>query len=315
MLLTLAFLGRWSFPLNSRPHLRVLLASAALVNFTIDDTSSLIAYTPVKSWRSSTVTCDSCLQPDAQLAYAETWHDGTHAIPTTDADDLSEDPSTAKGSKAGSQSNIEDAPVLTNTHKKDEDIHSSAYYNRRQEPAERGMARRKVQVTSDLKHPRDRGGDPFFTDKEDGDDTGFVDQPVFALFNFTGASDGCMTCSLFYRRIPRRSAKRCQSSEILSTLILPSFPRIWIGRYTYSPAIIRACRVRCICIRPRPPIRCRTKLYTELRQRVVYPRFDSYWTIYPSGLPIYEAKFYLISIFCGDSPILGIGGTSAHSEN
>lgn len=231
LLLTLAFLGRWSFPLNSRTHRRVLFASAALVNFTIDDTSSLIVYTPVNSWRSSTATCDSCLLPDAQLAYAGTWHDGTHIIPTTDADDLSEDAQNGKGSsKAGNRHSSTAAPAPTTTHTQDESGHSSAYYVRRQEPAERDMARRKVQVTGDLKHPRDEGGDPFFTEKEDGDDAGFVDQPVSTFFNFTGASNGYMTSPLFYRRFLRCAAKRYQSTEVLSNPALPSIFSIFDWR-------------------------------------------------------------------------------------
>ena len=64
------------------------MALAALVNVTIDDTSSLIAYSPPDSWRSSSEACKTCLEPDKRLAYAWTWHDGTHIIPTVDADDL-----------------------------------------------------------------------------------------------------------------------------------------------------------------------------------------------------------------------------------
>ena len=64
------------------------MALAALVNVTIDDTSSLIAYSPPDSWRSSSEACKTCLEPDKRLAYAWTWHDGTHIIPTVDGDDL-----------------------------------------------------------------------------------------------------------------------------------------------------------------------------------------------------------------------------------
>lgn len=63
-------------------------ATATLVNITIDDTSTLIAYSANNTWRPSTVNCSSCLDPDTRLAYAGTWHDGTHIIPTQDADDL-----------------------------------------------------------------------------------------------------------------------------------------------------------------------------------------------------------------------------------
>lgn len=146
------------------------MALAALVNVTTDDTSSLIAYSPPDSWRSSSEACKTCLEPDKRLAYAWTWHDGTHIIPTRDADDLD-----------GSDPDSQARKKLVNAKKVDgrSEADSRLDLRKRRSPPSnlRGRSAKRQRTETD---------DPFFTTQLDSDDAGFVDTPVLAQFNFTG---------------------------------------------------------------------------------------------------------------------------------
>ncbi|KAF9468346.1 hypothetical protein BDZ94DRAFT_782002 [Collybia nuda] len=64
----------------------VQVALADQVNVTIDDTDPTILYTPPESWRLSSVTCSTCLNPDTREALQGTFHDGTHLVPPPDDD-------------------------------------------------------------------------------------------------------------------------------------------------------------------------------------------------------------------------------------
>lgn len=128
-------------------------ATAVLVNVTIDDTSSLIAYSPISSWRSSVTPCATCLLPDKYLAYAETWHEGAHILPSDDTDDIHNNIEGVRSNGKGHRSDLERR-------------------GRPQRPGRRGNV-------------VDRQA---FTPRLDSDDPNFVDTPVTVQFNFTGTS-------------------------------------------------------------------------------------------------------------------------------
>ncbi|KAI0338628.1 hypothetical protein BDW22DRAFT_1348337 [Trametopsis cervina] len=193
-----------------RSGFRSLFASAAFVNFTIDDTSSLIVYSPASNWRPSTTACSTCLGPDPKLAYATTWHDGTHIIPTVDSDDLppgqsdldDTNPTThstsstrapvpthsggankQKGKGKGGGDDDDDEDSDHSGGKGDGDDKKSGNDNDKRDTA-------AVRSARHLSARDDSDGDdnPFFTEKGDSDDPGFVDQPVSLSFNFTGSA-------------------------------------------------------------------------------------------------------------------------------
>ena len=156
-----------------------------LVNHTIDDNSTQIAYSPQSSWHSSDVPCDQCLHPSEDLAYQHTWHDGIHIIPTVDADDVPKDDNAGSqpdgdgdngGSQNGSSSNSGKGKTKGGG--------QSAASNFR-----RNWSREEKQAIASPIRRQDSDADdnPFFTPNFDSDDAGFVDHPVFAQFNFTGA--------------------------------------------------------------------------------------------------------------------------------
>jgi hypothetical protein len=163
-------IGHW-------PRSADIWATAALVNITIDDTSSLIAYSANNTWRSSAVACSTCLAPDIQLAYAGSWHDGTHIIPTTDADDLGDTDATTHSSTAKQQPDQGD-------HDKDDGDNDS-------DDKKGGGHRRGLGADDRAKVSKRQSTDvdnPFFTPKLDDDDPGFVDTQVTLQFSFNGTS-------------------------------------------------------------------------------------------------------------------------------
>ncbi|KAI0684554.1 hypothetical protein BC835DRAFT_617879 [Cytidiella melzeri] len=197
-LLALAILSPWPSQQNPGSNPRVLLVSAALVNITVDDTSSLIAYTPATSWQSSTTVCSSCLQPDPALAYAGTWHDGTHIIPTADEDDspggTQELSQSTQVSQKSSTRSATPTPPPTQAKGKgdDDDDDGKGDDDDDKKSGNDGHRRRTVRVARDAKlFKRDNSSansNPFVTEKDDSDDPGFVDQPVVVTFNFTGSA-------------------------------------------------------------------------------------------------------------------------------
>ncbi len=190
-LLALTLLSPWSSQPNAQSKPRVLLISATLVNFTLDDTSSLIAYSPAELWRPSTTACDNCLAPDAELAYAGTWHDGTHIIPTVDADDLPSDDH--NDSKQGKPSSTSHVPTATQTTGQGDDDGDGEGDGDKGKNGGKGHNKRRIARSARQHRSLRRGGaddedDPFFREKEDSDDAGFVDETISMAFNFTGAS-------------------------------------------------------------------------------------------------------------------------------
>ncbi len=188
------------------------LALAILVNITLDDTSSLITYLPASSWHASTNSCTTCLTPSEQLAYAGTWHDGTHIIPTVDNDDQSgtqadaDDPPKPASSSLKRPASTSSSKAPTATGKGDDDG-DGGDEDKGHSSSGKGKRRRVVESIRDLALRRRQDVDdnnPFFTPNLDSDDPGFVDTPVLAEFNFTGASRRCLLSvfsgASFYRR-------------------------------------------------------------------------------------------------------------------
>ncbi|KAI8992822.1 hypothetical protein BD414DRAFT_482320 [Trametes punicea] len=144
-----------------------VISHAGAMNVTVDDTSSLIVYSPASAWHASSIPCATCLAPNPEDAFQGTWHDGTHIIPTADADDEKQ-PSQTSG--AG------DTDDDDGSGEDDDDD------GRKQGRRDASDALRKRDQSSD---PADN---PFFTPNFDSDDAGFVDETVLAEFNFTGSA-------------------------------------------------------------------------------------------------------------------------------
>ena len=150
--------------------LPALFVRADIVNITVDDTSPDILYLPASSWHQSGIPCSSCLDPGPSIAFNGTWHDGTHIIPTADADDQPTSTSfTLSPTTSAEDGGHDDGNGFESKHGK----------NRRMV---QGISRREKQVF----HRQSCSNDPFCVPKFDGDDTQFVDNPVIAQFNFTG---------------------------------------------------------------------------------------------------------------------------------
>ncbi|TFK80295.1 hypothetical protein K466DRAFT_578966 [Polyporus arcularius HHB13444] len=137
--------------------LPIIVTHADPVNVTVDDTSALLVYSPASSWHASTVPCPDCLGPSSSIAFNGTWHDGTHIIPTVDADD---DSSTVRSGGRGKGKGGDD----------DDSESDSDDDDRR---------------TSSIPSPT---ANPFFIPNLDSDDPGFHDQPVSVQLNFTGSA-------------------------------------------------------------------------------------------------------------------------------
>ena len=182
------------------------------MNVTIDDTSSLIAYSANNTWRPSTVPCTTCLAPSDRLAYAGTWHDGTHIIPTADGDDTqttAENPGQSgkpgqngnggdgdggKGGGGGGDDDGGDGGKGSNDEEDsdegdDDDKKGDTDDNDDKKGGKGSRQRRGLKGNSGRRFKRQNtASNPFFTPSLDSDDSGFVDKPVTVQFNFTGTS-------------------------------------------------------------------------------------------------------------------------------
>ena len=132
--------------------------------------------------------CTGCLSPSDRLVYAGTWHDGTHIIPTIDADDIGSSPTATANQSAPSatggqgKSNDDEETQGDDDDKKGDDEESKG--------AQGGGRGRRWDSwdTERFRRKDDAVNNPFFTPKLDSDDPGFVDRPVTVQFNFTGTS-------------------------------------------------------------------------------------------------------------------------------
>ncbi|PIL26135.1 hypothetical protein GSI_11890 [Ganoderma sinense ZZ0214-1] len=209
--------------------MRLTLADS--VNVTIDDTSSSIVYSPASSWHASSVPCSTCLAPISSIALQGTWHDGTHIIPTVDADDLpnnavspSPTPSTATGGDADKGKKGDD-----NDKKDGDDDDDDDGGKGKRDRSGRHRWRRRPRRSHLL--PRqdsssDASSNPFFTPNFDSDDAGFVDTPVSAQLSFTGSA------VYVYALIPLGAAPANSTPTFMNlTFLLDSHPA---GIYQHS---------------------------------------------------------------------------------
>lgn len=224
-------------------------ATAALANISIDDTSSLIIYSSNNTWRPSTVACATCLTPDVRIAYAGTWHDGTHIIPTIDDDDLQTTSTTGtppppklqKGKDNDKDSGKgDDGDDGDDKDDKDNDDKGGMGKGKGG-----GNSRRSLRFASRQRAFRRQNAqvsNPFFTPTLDGDDPGFVDTQVTVQFSFNGTS--CFKVSHL------RFVRRCLSIYREAALTIGCLSKTSADR-TYL-ASYRLCH---LCIRHRPDVR------------------------------------------------------------
>lgn len=218
-------------PTFFRRGVGLLFASGALVNITIDDISSLIKYSPPASWRSSSTGCSTCLAPSKELAFAGTWHDGTH-LPVEAGDDADDRGSGGKGSgddddddddddassetsgRGGSNDNDDEHRDGSDGHKDYDDLTPRRdYYSERKRGVQGKLGAQW------LRRQSERVNRPIFTPRVDADDGPSADKPVTAEFNFTGAS--CYAFCLYYpiqwfRRIWTQSAEELGQRPMLA---------------------------------------------------------------------------------------------------
>ncbi|KAI9061817.1 hypothetical protein FKP32DRAFT_1594015 [Trametes sanguinea] len=182
------------------------ISYASAVNITVDDSSSLIVYTPASSWHASSVPCFTCLSPDPEDAYQGTWHDGTHIIPTVDADDLP--PSRETNTDSGKDADDGD----DNDKDKDKGKDADDEHRKKRRRTRSGGLRRQDPSN-------DSTNNPFFTSNFDSDDAGFVDKPVLAAFNFTGSA------IFVYALVPLAAAHTNSTPTFVNlTFVLDSHP-------------------------------------------------------------------------------------------
>ncbi|CAL1697696.1 unnamed protein product [Somion occarium] len=186
-----------------------VFANAELVNRTVDDSSSEIVYTPATSWHSSANQCATCLAPSSDLAYQGTWHDGTHIIPTFDADDLNENATNDTDDQPSGKPSPPSPPPPPPTQVKDDDEHEhddddddddnhgdddndGKDKDKGKGRGKGGLDKRASRSVRErekwFRRQQDADDNPFFVPKLDSDDEGFVDTPVLANFNFTGSA-------------------------------------------------------------------------------------------------------------------------------
>ncbi|KAI0370969.1 hypothetical protein BV20DRAFT_228891 [Pilatotrama ljubarskyi] len=220
-------LASWISPLlfsSILPSLLLpVLSRAGAVNITVDDTSSLIVYTPASAWHASTVPCSTCLAPSPSIAYQGTWHDGTHIIPTVDADDLPPTPAPRPDQEDNEDADDRDDGDDEGGHKekdKGSDGDDSGHARSRHEASGAvGLLRRQDPSG-------DPNNNPFFTPHFDGDDAGFVDQPVSAQLNFSGSA------IYVYALIPLGAAHTNSTPTYMNlTFLLDSHPS---GTYQHT---------------------------------------------------------------------------------
>lgn len=180
------------------------LVRADAVNKTIDDTSPAIVYTPASSWHASSTSCSVCLAPDPSIAFNSTWHDGTHIVPTVDADDRPDaqlaqlsgtqpsHSSHSPGKEGGTKGpGGHDDSNLVQGDDGDEDGQSDDSDEggtRGTRVKRRGalLASRLVRRQAPTPRSDQAAASPFYTPHFDSDDEGFIDHSVSAQLNFTG---------------------------------------------------------------------------------------------------------------------------------
>ncbi|KAI0752048.1 hypothetical protein C8Q74DRAFT_1211435 [Fomes fomentarius] len=215
------------------PMLPLPLVRADAVNNTIDDTSPAIVYTPASSWHASSTLCPVCLAPDPSIAFNSTWHDGTHMVPTVDADDQ---PATHQAQLSGAQPSHlpgkEGGTKGPGGHGDSNLVHGDdgdedGQSDDSDEGGTRGMRvrRRGALLASRLVRrqaptPRsDPAASPFYTPHLDSDDEGFIDHPVSAQLNFTGSA------VYVYALIPLGTAPANSTPRFMNlTFLLDSHP-------------------------------------------------------------------------------------------
>lgn len=210
----------------------------ALVNMTIDDTSSQIAYVPADSWHPSNVPCTGCLSPSQGLAFQGTWHDGTHTIPTIDGDDVNGAPDTdnvaaqpaAPPPSSPSPSPPPPPPPPAPTHDADDGGGDG-----KDQDKDKGKGKGKGDADDGggggggkNSRRQDLDNNPFFIPNLDSDDAGFVDKPVFAQFNFTGAFNSstwpiiiCLSQFFGANSLLNRTTVIGSASDVLHSCISP----------------------------------------------------------------------------------------------
>ncbi|KAL0952876.1 hypothetical protein HGRIS_007095 [Hohenbuehelia grisea] len=195
------------------------VAHGSQVNITMDDTDPSILYMPSSSWHSSSVPCSFCLSPDPNLAYQKTYHDGTHIVPTVDGDDNlpTSSATVASSSQAPRSSAPPAAPKQPDTDDDDDN------------DDDKGGGKGKGGSRLRLRFRKRDDVNPFFTDKLDADDVGFVDAPVSVQFQFTGSA------VYLYGLLPQATAMPNQTPTTMNlTFTLDDQP---MTPYTHSGAL------------------------------------------------------------------------------
>lgn len=244
-----------------------LLASAALVNFTIDDTSSLITYLPPDKWRSSTEACSTCLQPNALLAYAGTWHDGTSTAAPAGVEERSEaDADEERKHGAGDEHDGRSEGSLD-----DRGAHSSPF--------------RRAKRTPQSQHKRELA--PFVSQDEIvGAET--VDQPLSAVFNFTGTSL-CLYYLVKSQFCRAASTNGLQSSEEEAA----ARDQQLANRIKLLTLRSRFCYLR-VC--SRPPIRRCHRQHTYPSRCDIHPRFGASGQLYACRPAVVQRR--VVPVLC-----------------
>ncbi|KAH8077387.1 hypothetical protein BXZ70DRAFT_911353 [Cristinia sonorae] len=160
--------------------------SGKLMNKTVDDTSFQIAYVPAAAWRTSEAPCAGCMKPDQGIAYKQTWHVGTHVLPTADSDDIKDPGADDVASNSASQSLGDHDHAVEGSGGGD-----GGRDETRDGPDHEGMFRRGS--SSAIASPRvlvqrHNGDNPSSVSRPGIVNARDVDVPVFAHVNFTGSA-------------------------------------------------------------------------------------------------------------------------------
>ncbi|KAJ7318413.1 hypothetical protein DFH08DRAFT_1086622 [Mycena albidolilacea] len=199
-LFTLGFLLLWS------------AAKGSQVNITIDDFDPSIVYAPPDSWNSSAVVCSACNNPPALLASQQTYHKGAHVV-ILDEDDTAPPSSPSKPpppSPSIGNPRTSDNPAskasTTKSPSTSVPVHSSTIPNAVSRPPPLPSPPNESDNDKGAEKPDDDDKDDDRDHDDDDkpnkshrgrrdrvpradlDDTGFVDTPVFAQYNFTGTA-------------------------------------------------------------------------------------------------------------------------------
>ncbi|KAJ7145602.1 hypothetical protein C8R44DRAFT_896704 [Mycena epipterygia] len=177
-------------------------AHGAQVNITVDDADPSIVYAPSSSWNSSQVVCLSCNNPPVVLASQHTYHKGAHVIPQ-DTDDAapasasapkpppSSTPATNSGQgKSPPNNQGADNAASTSAPPPPQSSTPTSTSGKGKSPSNDPDAGDGGKGGKDHDNDSDTDDNPNKRShrRDDLDDPGFVDQPVFAQFNFTGTA-------------------------------------------------------------------------------------------------------------------------------